>query len=77
MSVGYCLHTISPTFLLRLFLKSGIIGIILKVKNNGHGFIKNNNKNITIEPLNHWAKIDDYEGWKNITRDSVSTFINQ
>ena len=40
-------------------------------------FHKNNNKNITIGSLNHWAKIDDYEGWKNITRDSVSTLINK
>ena len=40
-------------------------------------FHKNNNKNITIGSLNHCLKIDDYEGWKNITRDSVSSLINK
>lgn len=80
MNVGYCLHTISPSLL------PSWIGFSKKWESWDNSsecekqwkwFHKNNNKKITIGSLNHWAKIDDFDSWKNITRDSVSTLINR
>ena len=69
MSVGYCLHTISPSLLscgLRFSKKWDYWDNSKECEKQWTWFHKNNNKNITIGSLNHWAKIDDYEGWKKI-----------
>tara|TARA_B100000214_G_scaffold375465_1_gene361949 strand:+ start:5975 stop:8710 length:2736 start_codon:yes stop_codon:yes gene_type:complete len=80
LDVGYCLHTVSPSLLsswIAFSKKWPMYNNSSECEKQWNWFHKNNNKNITIGSLNHWAKLDDYDSWKNITRDSVSTLINR
>ena len=79
IEVGYCLHSISPELLpawISFSKKWEFYNDSSECERQWEWFHKNNNHNYTIGSLHYWAKTDNYDGWKEILRDSLCRLIH-
>ena len=79
IEVGYCLHSISIELLpawIAFSRKWPFYNDSSECEKQWEWFDKNNNKNLTIGSLHYWAKTDNFDEWKNIIRESLSSLIH-
>ena len=79
IDVGYCLHSISNDLLpawIAFSKKWPLYNDSSECEKQWEWFQKNNNKQYTIGSLHYWARHDNYDEYKGIIRESLSSLVH-